>query len=389
MIKPFNLLGLLALFTATSLYAEAPAINNSTGSGRDSAIIFRFVPNDLTFYSPFKGNNLSLELLSKLLNSHKQEITEGKVLVNIQGFCGSFPTEKENLRVAKLRTNQVKSYFITKGWMKEEYYQTQNHAQGYQGDNDVVAYIRLVYAEGYTPAPEVQPIVEAPIVQPNPVVEEQTGSDSLPSEQLIAERGEQVRDSLMREQARQDSLANVTVSEYRLTPWSVKTNLLYDAVLMPSLEVEYRFNERWSVSVEGTMAWWHNNGNHKYYQLATISPEVRYWFKPQGQRKGHYIGLFAGGGWYDLENGGTGYKGEGEFAGISYGYMFPVGRYFSFEAGIGVGYMHTNYEEYTPLDGHYVYQQTSKLDYFGPLKLKFAWVWNVGEWLEKKGGNKR
>ena len=101
---------------------------------------------------------------------------------------------------------------------------------------------------------------------------------------------------------------------------------------MPSLEVEYRFNERWSAAIEGNMAWWHNDGKHKYYQLATIVPEARYWFKPQGARKGHYVGLFGGPGWYDLENGGRGYRGEGGLIGVSYGYMFPVGKYFAFEA---------------------------------------------------------
>lgn len=171
-------------------------------------------------------------------------------------------------------------------------------------------------------------------------------------------------------------------------PWYIKSNLLYDAVLMPSLEVEYRFNERWSAAIEGNMAWWHNNGKHKYYQLATIVPEARWWFRPQGARRGHYLGLFGGGGWYDLENGGTGYKGTGGMVGLSYGYMFPVGKRFAFEAGIGAGFMTTRYEEYLPLDGHYVYQQTSRTNYFGPLKLKFAFVWNIGRSAEKGGNGK-
>ena len=184
-----------------------------------------------------------------------------------------------------------------------------------------------------------------------------------------------VQDTVMPESAQADG--------YLSTPWFIKSNLVYDAVLMPSLEVEYRFNDRWSAALEGNMAWWHNNGKHKYYQLATLIPEVRYWFRPQGDRRGHYVGLFGGGGWYDLENGGTGYKGEGGMAGVSYGYMFPVGKYFAFEAGIGVGFMTTRYEEYLPIDGHYVYQQTSRLDYFGPLKLKLSLVWRL--W-DKKGG---
>ena len=119
-----------------------------------------------------------------------------------------------------------------------------------------------------------------------------------------------------------------------------------------------------------------------------FSPEGRWWF---GQKQGnpwhgHYLGVFGGFTWYDLENGKEGYQGEAEMVGVSYGYMFPIGRRFSLEAGIGVGYMHSKYEEYLPIDGHYVYQQTNRMNYFGPLKLKFALVWRLWDTGKKKGG---
>ena len=96
--------------------------------------------------------------------------------------------------------------------------------------------------------------------------------------------------------------------------------------------------------------------------------------------------MFGGFTWYDLENGKEGYQGEAEMVGVSYGYMFPIGRRSSLEAGIGVGYMHSKYEEYLPIDGHYVYQQTNRMNYFGPLKLKFALVWRLWDTGKKKGG---
>lgn len=176
------------------------------------------------------------------------------------------------------------------------------------------------------------------------------------------------------------------------TPWhrlAIKTNLLYDAILMPSLEVEYRFNDRWTVNAEGDVAWWHNDPKHKYYQVMILSGEGRYWFKHYNNRPWHgfYVGAFGGGGKYDLENGNRGYKGTGYMAGISAGFMFPVSRNISFEAGLGVGYLNTKYEEYLPFEGHYVYQQTSRTGYFGPLKLKFALVWRLWDINKnKKGG---
>ena len=38
------------------------------------------------------------------------------------------------------------------------------------------------------------------------------------------------------------------------------------------------------------------------------------------------------------------------------------------------------------MDGHYVYQQTESLNYFGPLKLKCALVWRLWDTGKKKGG---
>lgn len=175
---------------------------------------------------------------------------------------------------------------------------------------------------------------------------------------------------------------------YRL---ALKTNLLADIALMPSLELEYLINEQWSVSAQGAVAWWSNDPVHRYYQISTIYPEARWWFKTKAPWHGHYLGLFAGGTWYDLENGARGYQGEGGFVGLSYGYMFPISKCLSFEAGIGLGYLYTKYREYLPMpygdSWHYVYQQTSVLNYVGPLKLKFAFVWRFLD-TNKKGGER-
>ena len=188
------------------------------------------------------------------------------------------------------------------------------------------------------------------------------------------------------EGVRKEEIAGDTLVQ---PPWhrlAIKTNLLYDAILMPSLEVEYRIDDRWSVAVEGSVAWWKRDRRHKYYQIATILPEGRYWFGTKKSWHGHYVGVFAGGSWYDLENGERGYKGEFFTTGVSYGYMFPIGRSLSIEAGLGVGFLYTTYEEYLPIDGHYVYQQTSRTNWFGPVKVKLALVWRL--WDGKKGGRR-
>lgn len=174
---------------------------------------------------------------------------------------------------------------------------------------------------------------------------------------------------------------------------ALKTNLLYDAILMPSLEIEYRFHDRWTVNLEGNMAWWNNDRKHKYYQLATISPEIRWWFgQKENSWHGHYLGMFGGYSLYDLENGKLGYQGEAAMAGLTYGYMFPIGRRLSLEVGIGIGYMYCKYDEYQPVSymggTHYVFQKAGNLNYFGPLKLKLALAWRLWDYDKKIGGGK-
>lgn len=162
--------------------------------------------------------------------------------------------------------------------------------------------------------------------------------------------------------------------DYRRHHFALKTNLLYDAILMPNLEFEWFINKHWSVSLEGDVAWWKPK-EYKVYRLAIISPEVRYHIRPKAPWHGMYVGLFAGGGLYQLENGGQGYKGEGGMGGLSFGYMWPIGKHFFMDAEIGAGYMRTDYKVYEPREGHRIYLRTKSLNYFGPLKLKLSIAW--------------
>lgn len=155
---------------------------------------------------------------------------------------------------------------------------------------------------------------------------------------------------------------------------ALKTNLPSYLALLPNLELEWLIRDNWSVNVEGNVAWWGSYAKERSYRIAIIDAEGRYWIKPRAPWHGFYVGVFAGGSWYDLEKG-RGYYGEGGMAGLSVGYMWPIKPNLSFEAGLGGGYVYTRYKEYIPLDGHHVYQRTKAVNYFGPLKVKFSLVW--------------
>ncbi len=174
--------------------------------------------------------------------------------------------------------------------------------------------------------------------------------------------------------------------------FAIKTNLLYYAALLPNLEVEWRINSKWSVALEGDIAWWGSYSKERSYRLMIAQPEVRRWIRPRAPWHGFYVGAFAGGGLYDFEKPGRGYYGEGVMGGLSVGYMWPLNRNLSFEAAVGGGYLFTRYKEYIQIEGHHVYQRTKDLNYFGPLKVKLSLVWRLWDInrrlkAERKTGN--
>jgi len=181
----------------------------------------------------------------------------------------------------------------------------------------------------------------------------------------------------------------LTIITEKPSRWALKTNMLYLCALMPNVEIEYLLSKRWSVNIEGQYAWWSRSEEHKYYQIVTVSPEMRYWLDRKAPFSGHYLGFYYGCGLYDLENGSVGYRGECYLStGLSYGYMKSLGRHLSLELGLGIGYLSTGYKKYLPIDGRYVYQSTERLNYVGPTKAKIALVWKWSK-KEKKTIEKR
>ena len=370
---------LLFLILALTFHSRIVSANieDNVSNSKDSVIIFRFIPKDLMFYDSKKlGFRESLFRALDLINSHKDDIVAGKAVVVIHGYCTSFPTYKANRAAAKNRSNQVKSYFITNYWMKEQYYKTRNHVDTYRGNKEIVAVVGIEYLPGYEPkreAPKFEPIIsQASIPVPSAYFEKES-IDILPKEAPV-------EISTLKEEEDTRSFN---------FPFILKSNLIYDAMLAPSLEIEYVINDRWSAGVETSIAWWHNNNKPWFYQIATLIPEVRY--RIDARKQGHYhsVGLFGGAGWYDLEYKKTGYQGELWMAGLSYSYSFPINKLLGFEAGAGLGFMSAKYEEYLPQDGHFAYQQTTRTNFFGPLRLKFALVFDFNRWLKTKKGGER
>ncbi len=182
----------------------------------------------------------------------------------------------------------------------------------------------------------------------------------------------------------------------------LKTNLLYDALAIPSIGAEFYVGKNWSVGANWMYGWWDNDSKHRYWRAYGGDINVRRWFGKRAEEKpltGHHIGLYAGVVTYDFELGGKGYMGGlphrslwdrcNYLGGIEYGYSLPVGRRINIDFTIGIGYMGGKYLEYTPKDNHYVWQETKQRHWFGPTKAEISLVWLIGcDNYNRKGGIK-
>lgn len=168
--------------------------------------------------------------------------------------------------------------------------------------------------------------------------------------------------------------------------FALKTNLLYDAALVPNLGLEFSFDKHWSVSADWMYAWWSKESSHRYWRWYGGNAEVRYWFGSNvSNRKftGHHLGTFVGMLTYDVEFGGKGYQGAkwNYMAGVSYGYSLPIAKRLNLDFNLGLGYLWGNYYEYDYNEdaGLYFWQQTKKRKWFGPTRLECSLVWLLGK----------
>lgn len=128
---------------------------------------------------------------------------------------------------------------------------------------------------------------------------------------------------------------------------ALSSNLLSWATLAPDLGIEVYIGKKFSIAADGSYGMW--NHSHSSYSIRTwsIGGEARYWLQSRqyGFRR-TYIGLSVRSGEYDLYNSKDGRWGEALLAGFTVGYRFILRGNWFFDAGLGLGYIHTRYDKY-------------------------------------------
>ncbi|MCD8176474.1 MAG: DUF3575 domain-containing protein [Tannerellaceae bacterium] len=305
------------------------------------------------FYVPWGGNNMELERLYALIDEYRAEIISGDMPVYVDGYCASGDVET-GLQLAKIRSNRVKSELIVQKGLLEKHFITNNYAVPYQEQKDVVVVTLRIPAPKQEPQQESQP-------QPQPVPEQVT---PFPVEEPQPETVV-------------DIVPAVWQADY--PPFAIRTNLLYDAFLTPTLGVEWRMNRYVGIKLDGSFAYW-GNQHGRVQKLWLISPEVC-WYLLDTQP--FYVGLGANIGEANIYRGfakilskDTGYQGHIYGGGVTVGYQLPLSSHFAIDFNLGLGYTRFNYDTFYISNDVRVYKgRDLTKNFWGPTQAGISLVW--------------
>ena len=351
--------GLLLLFALLPLAAQERT---------DTVYTFRFVTGNDMFYVPWNGNDKELARLEACVERLKERIFAGEIPVRVEGYCTSLGSEVDNLTMAKIRSNRVKSELITRQGLTEACFVTKNHS----GSGDYVT-VRISVPKVATAAQKDE--------------RQQAGQESADTQQ---EQRETEESRFVAEQIRADSMVVVhpeayvpaettgTAAEetsgtdsYTL---SLRANLLRWATLTPDLGLEWRISPSWGILVNGSWTSWSWNDKDRRYALWEVMPEVRWYM---GKEKRGYLGAMYKAGQFNYKFSATGKQGDLMGGGITGGYQLRLNDALSLDFSVAVGCLHADYEKYTVIDGVRVRRGTETKNWWGPVNAGVTLVWKI------------
>ena len=221
-------------------------------------------------------------------------------------------------------------------------------------------------------------------------------SDTTRTDTLISDTAR--TDTLVFAVARVDTLiidsTEVVVVELRQPVVALRTNLLYDAALVPNIGLEIWLGKQFTIAADWFGTWLSWDERHLYWQGYGGYLTLRYYFGKQAAEHrfvGHHAGIYGSALTYDVEFGGQGYQAAkfGFGGGLEYGYSLRVNRSLSFDFTLGVGYQGGEYKEYQPTNdgtGHYEWLATYRRHWIGPTKAEVSLKWLIAPVNKKKRG---
>ena len=303
----------------------------------DTTYTFRFVPQKDMFYVPWNGNDMELARLLECIESNKTDILDGKLPLYVDGYCNSLNGEKENLAIAKIRSNRVKSELITRAGIKEESFITRNHP----AEGDFVT-VRLTVPAEETTVSDVEAEAQRKAEAERLAAEKRAEQERLAEEQRKAEEARLAAEKAEAEKAAQQNTLADTPSETKITNdyhLSLRANLLRWATLTPDLGLEWRICPSWGIAVNGSWTSWSWSDKDRRYALWEVAPEVRYYM---GEKKAWYLGAMFKAGQFNYKLSETGKQGDLMGGGITAGYRLRLNKALDLDFNLGLGYLNAD-----------------------------------------------
>ena len=338
----------------------------------DTTYTFRFVPQKDMFYVPWNGNDMELARLLECIESNKTDILDGKLPLYVDGYCNSLNGEKENLAIAKIRSNRVKSELITRAGIKEESFITRNHP----AEGDFVT-VRLTVPAEETTVSDVEAEAQRKAEAERLAAEKRAEQERLAEEQRKAEEARLAAEKAEAEKAAQQNTLADTPSETKITTdyhLSLRANLLRWATLTPDLGVEWRICPSWGIAVNGSWTSWTWSDKDRRYALWEVAPEVRYYM---GEKKAWYLGAMFKAGQFNYKFSEAGKQGDLMGGGITAGYQLRLNKALALDFNLGLGYLNADFEKYEVIDGVRVRRGNETKDWWGPINAGVTLVWKL------------
>ena len=345
----------------------------------DTTYTFRFVPQKDMFYVPWNDNDMELARLLECIEKNKTAILDGKLPLYVDGYRNSLNGEKENLAIAKIRSNRVKSELITRAGIKEESFITRNHP----AEGDFVT-VRLTVPAEETTVSDVEAEARRKAEAERLATEKRAEQERLAEEQrkaeearLAAEKAEAERAAQQQTATQQNAIVADTPSETE-TPTdyhlSLRANLLRWATLTPDLGLEWRICPSWGIAVNGSWTSWTWSDKDRRYALWEVAPEVRYYM---GEKKAWYLGAMFKAGQFNYKLSETGKQGDLMGGGITAGYQLRLNKALALDFNLGLGYLNADFEKYEVIDGVRVRRGNETKDWWGPINAGVTLVWKL------------
>ena len=193
------------------------------------------------------------------------------------------------------------------------------------------------------------------------------------------------RDSLR--QALADSLRQAMLAELQpkeeapgYNGIALRTNLLYDAALIPTIGAEFDLGKLWSIGFDYNGTWFYSPSRHRYWQTIGGYLMLRRYLKADDEGRpfmGHHVGVYGQLLTFDIEFGDRGWQGAypNWGGGIEYGYSAWLSDRLNIDFSLGIGYLRLKYKDYDPDGDSFKWRSTHRRNWFGPTKAEVSLKW--------------